>query len=370
MNLRTPGSSARPSLGHRSRAVGVLLVVVSLASACAGGGSDKPAAGASQAAGNVDASQGRFFAASSPWNTRIDSATIDPRSDEMMTLARERIGVQERAGGLAPTIQRRVDTSGLYINTKAWTTPIVTGGVVTKLVCRQSDCGDDIPGGELEVPVDISPDPRYDGWFTVISAGTGYAYDLWRARRESDDTITYNFARRWALDGPGYSAPQTVGARGSGLPLFAGLIRLDELTAGRIDHALAISVPGPAQRVFVPPASATDGNGRDGSVPEGARLRLKDNVTLRAAVDPRTGDAIKLTAAQRRTADAIVAALRIYGAIVVDRAAVPTLYAQRDVTSAKLAGNEIQGLTLEDFDVMKLPAKITYPADTTGEASR
>ena len=143
--------------------------------------------------------------------------------------------------------------------------------------------------------------------------------------------------RKWDLDGSGFQAPQTVSARGSGLPLFAGLIRPKELQAGLINHALAISVPGPAQSVFVQPASSTDGNGRINSLPEGARIRLKANVEVPRPTDPKTGKAIRMTPQQRRMSDAIVAALRTYGAIVVDRAAVPTLYAQRDVTSDMIA---------------------------------
>jgi hypothetical protein len=69
-------------------------------------------------------------------------------------------------------------------------------------------------------------------------------------------------------------------------------------------------------------------------------------------------------------ADAIVAALRTYGAIVVDRAKVPTLYAQRDVTADMISGNELQGLHMEDFEVIKTGERFVYPprdtTDTTG----
>ena len=64
-----------------------------------------------------------------------------------------------------------------------------------------------------------------------------------------------------------------------------------------------------------------------------------------------------MTPQQQRMSDAIVAALRTYGAIVVDRAAVPTLYAQRDVTSDMIAGNELASLHLDDFEVVELGKK-------------
>ena len=303
----------------------------------------------------------RFFSNSSPWNTRADSMRVVPDSEQMISRARERLGVIEREGNLPPRLERRVVNEGLYINTERWTTPVISGGEPTSLICRQEVCGDGDDTLVLNIPTDVDPDPRYDGWFSIFDPDGQVAYDLWRARRESDGSISYHFMREWDLDGPGYHPPYTVSARGSGLPLFAGLIRPGELESGRIEHALAISVPGPSQSYFVQPASSTDGNGRPSSLPEGARIRLKADITLPPPRDPRNGRLIKLTKSQQRLADAIVAALRTYGAIVVDRAAVPTLYAQRDVTAGLIRGNELQGLRLDDFEVVGLGRRYEYP---------
>jgi hypothetical protein len=304
----------------------------------------------------------RFFNDSSPWNKRIDSSSVDPNSDRMIEYAHERVGVFEGDG--TTTLTRNMVDEGLYINTTRWTVPVVAGGRPTSLVCRQLVCGDGANTTVLNIPDDVDPDPRYDGWYTVFDTSASVAYDLWRARREDDDTISYNYMRKWDLNGPGYSDLYHEGARGSGLPLFAGLIRPGELESGEIQHALAISLPGPAAGLFVQPASSTDGTGRSASIPEGARIRLKRDVVLPLPIDPRTGKEIKLTKQQQRLADAIVACLRTYGAIVVDRAAVPTLYAQRDVTDGLIQGNELQGLRLDDFEVMPLGQKHRYPPET------
>lgn len=357
---------------RRTRGAAAALIALSVLALAGCGGSDSNAGSGSDVevlvnptadSAGVPVPERRFFAADSPWNTRIDDSPVDARSSQMISLARERVGVVQRRGQLKLQQTRRIVNKGLYINTEAWTVPVVAGGVPTRLVCRQIVCGDGSKTTTLTIPSDVDPDPRYDGWFTVFDVSKPIAYDLWRARRESDGTISYNFMRKWDLDGPGYQAPQNVSARGSGLPLFAGLIRPNELRAGLINHALAISVPGPAGGSFVQPASSTDGNGRATSLPEGARIRLKANITIPTPIDPVTHKPIKVTAQQQRMADAIVAALRTYGAIVVDRAAVPTLYAQRDVTSDMIAGNELLGLHLEDFEVMKLGQRYRYPPD-------
>jgi hypothetical protein len=358
----------------------------------------------------------RPFANNSPWNTTVTSLPVDRLSQRYVREARERIDVGPQGARL------RAHDDPVFINTHAWTVPVVdeTNGVPTRVVCRQPPllppkhdyCGDGWSVTTLMIPPDVDPHPEYDGWFTVLNRQQGVAYDLWRARRSRDGgTISYQFMRKWDLNGPGFLVPNTVSARGSGLPLFAGLIQPDEIRAGRIDHALAMSVPGPAQRNYVQPASATDGIGRDTSLPEGARIRLKPGVTLRSLdgryTDPRCDDPLfGLRTARRpvlcrryrfpsrtnrRAADAIVTALRRYGAIVVDRSNVPTLYAKLnagwgdvlrnadgdllDSSGAPfpagstghhgtplLRGDEVQALRLTDFEVVRLPTLHQFPA--------
>jgi len=374
-------TTSRP-ISRRRRSALVLALVGALALAgCGLGGDDESSDRNRQsdlevvvdpesAATGIPVPERRFFSEDSPWNTRIDNAEVDPKSSRLITLAKERVGVVQRIDGVEYYPDRRIVDEGLYINTDRWTTPVVAGGVPTRLVCRQLVCGDGERTQVLNIPADVDPDPRFDGWFTVFDVSEPVAYDLWRARREDDDSISYNFMRKWDLNGPGFQAPYLSSARGSGLPLFAGLIRPNELRAGLINHALAISVPGPAQGVFVQPASATDGNGRVTSLPEGARIRLKADVRIPAPIDPVTGKEIRLTAQQRRMSDAIVAALRTYGAIVVDRAAVPTLYAQRDVTNDMISGNELRGLRLEDFEVLKLGERYRFPREDESSLGR
>ena len=328
-------------------------------------GTLEPAAPQTAGITNAGVLPPRFFSPTSPWNTRIDQAPLDPNSARMMLLARQRVAVVETGHGV--TLQRRTIFAGLYINTRAWTTPIVSGGVATHVWCRQLDCGpDDNNLDFLTIPANTDPDPRYDGWFSVIAPGTDAAYDLWRARRQADGWISYQYLKHWRLDGPGFQPPNNVSARGSGLPLFAGVITLQDLRSHSINHALAISVPGPAQRFYVQPASSTDGNGdlaslpRDAaSLPEGARIRLRPGVSLGKLPG---GD-------NRGLAQMILQALQTYGAIVVDRSAVPTLYAQKDVTAGLLHGNELQNVHLTDFDVLKLGREYQYPPSNIPQTS-
>jgi hypothetical protein len=345
----------------------------------------------------------RPFSSASPWNTPVDTSPVDANSVRYLALVKQRIGTVELGSG---QVQQQVTThpGALWVNTRKWAPPIVDakGGRSTSFVCRQlpQDCGDAV--SSLTLPVDVSPLPQYDGWLTVTDRSRGVAFDFWRARRSRDGgTISYQFARRWDLGGPGFLKPTVVSARGSGLPLFAGVIVPQEVRAGQIDHALAIALPGPAQRNYVQPASRTDGDGPSASLPEGARIRLRSSFQLRRVP----------AGANPRAAEAIVAALKRYGAIVVDRARVPTLFAQQNfnwtapadgspvattaaptavvapnaasptgltvtpTTSAGtlpgparaaaaiplLRGDEVQGLEISDFEVVRLPAVLQDP---------
>ncbi len=394
--------------------------------------------GSTSAAGII-----RPFAATSPWNTPVSSLPTDGRSAFWIQAVKVRRGVQESGNVAVP--RPRIVNDPLFINTRRWTTPVVDedGGVQTRVVCRQLPpyCGDGNRVTSLLIPPNEDPLPQYDGWFTVLNRAQGVAYDLWRARRggPNGEVISYQFMRKWDLNGPGFQQPDTVSARGSGLPLFAGLILPEEIEAGRIDHALAISLPGPAQRKYIQPASSTDGVGAVNSMPEGARLRLKANVRLTFTKCPQvttrtrqnadgtttvirttrypdgrvvtttgassdsttdstgsTSDTTDATTGRlrtprcytdrtnRRAARAIFNALRRYGAILVDRSRVPTLYAKLnadwqaplkdqngrllndngrplsrfvrrfpDQGTPLLRGSEVQQLRIDDFEVVR-----------------
>jgi hypothetical protein len=289
----------------------------------------------------------RIFAADSPWNEAVDVLPSAADSAALLALASQPAGGPASGG------------SGVYVNTTRWTDTLVTdqNGVATRVFCRQVQCGGDAVGlTSLSIPPRVSPDPRFDGWFTVFDTRRNVAYDLWRARRQADGSVSFEYVKKWNLAGSGYQPPYSTGVRGSGLPLFAGLITLADMRSGHIDHALAMSVPGPARGSFVSPASATDGDASPGSLPEGARLRLRPGFVLRGL--PR--------GANRRVVGAILSALTKYGAIVVDRAAVATLYAQRDVAAAYLQGGELQDLHLRDFQVVALPQRIPFPNPQVG----
>jgi hypothetical protein len=348
----------------RWAAIAALAIALAVGLAACGGGSDSSTTTAApKPQAKIATKATGYFSAESPWNTPIESLPMAPDSSKLLKLAQRRLAVVELAGGKGYGSVERVVTKGFQINADRWAPLVVEAGgsnvVTTRMVCRQSECGpaDERVPRTLALPPQTRPDPRYDGWLSVIDREKGVAYDFWRARRQSDDTISYQFAKSWKLDGPGFSRPvsedpeRAPGARGSGLPLFAGVIGPAELRAGEINHALAVSVPGLARRAYVQPASVTDGVGSVNSLPAGARIRLKSSALEGAR--PRDGGS--------PSAEAILVGLRKYGAIVVDRASVPTLYAAAGTPPNLLRENELNWLALSDFEVVTLPPILKDP---------
>lgn len=361
----------------------------------------------------------RPFSSDSPWNTPIADAAVDRRSDELIRKAQKRVGQEEvlaedtltnvtADNDRSTSVEfRDLSGEGVVINNEKWTVPVFSNSqpnaVNRVAICRQSDCGEDAVTS-VTIPLDACPDPRYDGWMTVLDANQQIALDFWRGRCEADGSLSYHFVKKWDLGGPGFQQPTGVSARGSGLPLFAGLITPEEIRDGRIDHALAMSVPGAAQRRYVQPASRTDGTGLVTSLPEGARIRLKADVARQVArtlvrrnadalgVDTRSlaeireeqrelrrnrnltdeerarlreerrnapldtnGSDLRKTNTVRGAARTIVTALQEYGAIIVDRSAAPTMYAQRNANwEGILPLNIIQDIRLSAFEVLQL----------------
>jgi hypothetical protein len=92
-------------------------------------------------------------------------------------------------------------------------------------------------------------------------------------------------------------------ADAAGLPISPGLVRFEEVAAGRIDHAIRVTVPRSQNRYVWPARHAASRSGDPALPPMGLRLRLKAGV-----------DIGKLPA----QAKVIAQAMKTYGLIVAD----------------------------------------------------
>ncbi|MGB0671369.1 MAG: hypothetical protein ACPGNT_07715 [Rhodospirillales bacterium] len=166
----------------------------------------------------------------------------------------------------------------------------------------------------VPLPPGIEPDPEDDGHMLVVDPKKMVSWDLSRARYVRGKGWEASRFDVWDLTGMGERRPftgptwWTYGARGSGFPLIAGLVRPEQILLGEINQALVFASPltrkssGPeGPKELCPPASRTDGTvtGPD-SIPMGARLQLDPDLDL---------DSLNLSPEVR----VIARALQVYG---------------------------------------------------------
>lgn len=165
----------------------------------------------------------------------------------------------------------------------------------------------------VPIPNGAEPDPELDSHLTVIDRSSGCEYDLYGAYRSSAGwRAAWGNSIRTDSDG---IYPEGLSSRASGFAGAAGLIRPEELRAGRIDHALVMAFPNTKAGGPVAPATSSDGSmDADSAIPIGARLQL----------DP----ALDLDKLGLRPYERVVArALQEYGMIVGDTGGAVSLYA-------------------------------------------
>jgi len=136
----------------------------------------------------------------------------------------------------------------------------------------------------------------------VLQEGSCRLYELYAARRsgagwEAGSGAVFNL-RSNALRPEGWTS-----ADAAGLPVFPLLARYPEVRAGRIDHALRVTVPR-TQAGYIHPATHLASSSNDPDLPPmGLRLRLKADFSL---------------AGYHGQALVILRALKRYGLIVAD----------------------------------------------------
>jgi len=210
-----------------------------------------------------------------------------------------------------------------WINTHSWSVPVYTVGagrptVRVRLDSRYAPL--QAAWRTVPLPPDANPADGRDRQLVVYQPARNRMWEFWHLRR----TKRGRWHARWGgtmeevSRSAGYyrGTHAMWGASGTSLPLLGGLIRIDELQSGHIDHALAIGVPRPRGHVFRWPAQRTDGwIKRKNAVQEGMRFRL----------DPRLDvAALQLPPVIRMLAEAA----QRYGIVVRDKSANVTFYAE------------------------------------------
>ncbi len=228
----------------------------------------------------------QIFTSNSPWNTPIPSnPELDPNSGTMINTLDNMVG-------------------NLVVDSYQWSIPVhvinsqyapkvdvpTTGsGLYESVDPDGNDIAEDIP-----IPPECWPDPKEDGHMSIIDLQLRKVWDFSRAQKLSNNQWQASIVDVWDLDSDGFRAPFSgqkwwrSGAMGSGLPLITSVVRVEEIEAGHITHALMCATPvnrkstiNDGSYELMSPASRSNGEGIGVQyIPEGARIQLDPNLNL------------------------------------------------------------------------------------------
>ena len=263
----------------------------------------------------------RFFSPASFWNEPLPAdALLDPSSAAVVGLFSQEIVNEEEAG-----------KSPAAINTTSWSVPIYTvpanqATVEVRVTTENIWATPALQAAwdAVPLPADAQPAAGTDKHLVVWQPSTDRLWEFWQLEDTSEGwQARWGGAMQNASSDPGVYGPEAWpgagtgwGASASSLSIAGGLITLEDLEKGVINHALAIGIPDVRGGVYASPARRTDGTSTGSlSLPEGARLRLNPSLDLAALHLPRLTLMIA-EAAQR------------YGIVVRDHAATVSFYGQ------------------------------------------
>jgi hypothetical protein len=260
----------------------------------------------------------RFFSPHGFWNAPIaEESAVDPDSKQIVA-ALDRTVSEEQAQEVGPWINTTSYNVPIY--RVPWNQPTVT----VHLAAPYAEPALREAWKAVPLPPEAEPAPGNDAHLVVWQPAADRMWEFWHLRKSSGgweagwggamDEVSTNPGVYTAAAWPG--ATTFWGASASSLPLVGGLITLEDMSQGWINHALAISVPDVRADVYARPARRTDGSSSDPlSLPEGAHLRLAPGLDL---------STLQLPPITLRIAEAA----QRYGIYVRDGAKTVSFYAQ------------------------------------------
>ena len=234
------------------------------------------------------------FPADSVWHAKVSGLSVHPRSAAYI----DSIG---RSAGLKADFG-----SGEWDGGPIGIPYTVVGGGQPDV---RVDFGwdDESDAGPYPIPPDAKieggPDSDGDRHVLVVDRDACRLYETYDSHPNGDGSWSAGSGAVFDLRSNRLRPAGWTSADAAGLPILAGLVRYDEVAAGKIDHAIRVTVPE-SQKAYLWPARHQAGSSTDPDLPPmGLRLRLK------AGFDISGFD---------RQARIVLQAAKTYGLIVAD----------------------------------------------------
>ncbi|HET7455305.1 MAG TPA: hypothetical protein VFJ76_07275 [Solirubrobacterales bacterium] len=286
----------------RRRATAIVLTAALVATACiassAGAVGPYPALGSCPVFPQPPASlspRASSLPTEAAWNQDVSRAPRDPRSSAYIAYINAHGGDHLHPDFGSP---------------RAYGFPYsVVGAGQPELPIHYTAYGDESDPGPFPVPpkapVEGGNGSDGDRHVLVVDRSGCKLYELYRAFYVAKPRPHWNAdsGTAWDLRSAARRPDGWTSADAAGLPIFPGLVRYDEATAGRLDHAIRVTFES-TRDAWVHPASHCAGDTSNPSAPPmGLRLRLKAGFGLAGFSGP---------------AKTIALAMKRYGLIVAD----------------------------------------------------
>ncbi|HEY4121863.1 MAG TPA: hypothetical protein VGM56_28550 [Byssovorax sp.] len=308
MSARTPlaknASLARAVRSPKARAVVALsaAAALALANAACGGDSAGPGegAGAGSSSGGPSVSSSTsgggasvctVFPGDNWWNTDVSQSPLDANSDNYVSFL------------------DAIDDGPLHADFDSCCQDGIPFAYVDDSVTKVDvsfTYADDSDKGPYPIPSNVPQENGSDGHVILVDTSECKLYELfaaddssgqWQAGSGAIFDLTSNALRPDCL----------TSADAAGLPIFPGLVRYDEVSAGAIDHALRFTVDKTQQAWIKPARHQASSETSHDAPPMGLRFRLKNNAHVNG-----------ILAAAGPQPKVVMTALQTYGMFVAD----------------------------------------------------
>jgi hypothetical protein len=234
-----------------------------------------------------------IFPTDNPWNEDISTAPVDPNSSQIIA-------------NFSTSPVKTDFGSGTWDGAPIGIPYVVVCGDQQKINVNFTDYGDESDPGPYAIPLNAPIEGNGTGDSHVISVDmqNGILYELFNAHVNGDHWDASSGAI-FNLNSDQMRPETWTSADAAGLPIFAGLVRYDEIVKGAIDHAIRFTLTSSnvAPSYIYPARHKVNSSGGQYSLPFGARIRLKANFDISSYL---------------ATNQVILTALKKYGLILAD----------------------------------------------------
>jgi hypothetical protein len=203
------------------------------------------------------------------WNTRIDGVPVSTFSGSYIAS----IG----SAGLHP------DFGTVWNGAPNGIPFVVVPGTQPRVPVSFTYADESDPGPypiPTNAPIEGGPNSTGDRHVMLVDSGACKLYELYSAYPQADGSWNAGSGAVYSLNSDALRPAGWTSADAAGLPILPGLVRYDEVAAGRIQHALRFTA-AVTQKAYVWPARHFASSNTSTSVPPmGTRVRLKASIDI------------------------------------------------------------------------------------------